>query len=112
MILRGRGFKAKLKKTATVFIKSLFPVGSIYNAPGKTITTGELLADSKNNGWAEIISVYPEQDRQETAPEIFNYHVTGRFKKYYQRRIPAAYVVRLSKEWYTGLKPTSLLHHP
>jgi capsular polysaccharide biosynthesis protein len=95
MSLRGRGIKSGIKKAMVGFIKTLFPPGSIYNAPAKAITSKEWLAkyDSKKTG--RIIPVYQPANRRETPPVIENHPVSQRFIKYYNREIPEAYVLEL-----------------
>jgi capsular polysaccharide biosynthesis protein len=94
MFLRGLGIKAGLKKAVTTTIKSLVPAGKIYNAPRTLATSAEWLA-KKDISAGKIIQVYKEELRKEPDPYIFNYVVSGRFKKYSERKIPAAFVVEL-----------------
>jgi capsular polysaccharide biosynthesis protein len=95
MFLRGLGIKAGLKKVVATTIKSFVPAGKMYNAPGKLTTSAEWLS-KKGTSAGKIVQVYKEEVRQEPDPWIFNYAVTGRFKKYSERLIPAAYVVELN----------------
>src|SRR5215204_1559829 len=94
MFLRGRGIKGKLKIFFTRLVKSLFPVGSIYNAPRETVTSQELLSVGKSDS-AHMTFVLTESERHESPPVIFNYPVSSRFKRYYKRKVPAAYIIEL-----------------
>lgn len=94
MFLRGLGIKAGVKKAITTIIKSVVPIGKVYNAPRRITTSAEWLS-IKGISAGRIIPVYEEEYSQESDPYIFNHTVSGRFKKYSERKVPAAYVVEL-----------------
>jgi hypothetical protein len=97
MFIKGLGIKTYLQTLITGVIKLLFPVGTLYNAPRKTISTAEYLTSKRTNKINGIIRVYEGYDRVENPPEIFNYPITRRFTKYLQRQVPEAYVLILNK---------------
>ena len=95
MLFKGLGIKARVFKAFTKIVKALFPVGSVYRAPGKTISSAQWVKKHSHNG-SRILPVYEVQTRKEPAPLIFNYEVTGRFKRYYERKVQNAYVLELA----------------
>jgi capsular polysaccharide biosynthesis protein len=94
MFLKGLGLKASAEKAITTLIKYVVPVGKIYNAP-RSLATAATWLSKKGNSSGRIVPVYNEEHRQEPDPHIFNHVVSGRFKKYSKRKVPAAYVVEL-----------------
>lgn len=93
MLWRGKGYKAAVIKRIVWLIKQFSPPGFLYNAPAKSVSFTHWIANSINKG--SITSVFASEHRQEVPPEIYNYRVTGRFSRYYNRETPAAFVAEI-----------------
>jgi capsular polysaccharide biosynthesis protein len=95
MLLKGMGIKAGITRAFTKAVKTVFPAGSIYNAPATIITSAEWIM-RKGRASDKMTEVYAEEWREECAPEICNYKVSERFKRDYRRKVPAAYVAEIN----------------
>lgn len=90
MLLKGRGLKRKIKDYVTSIMKTIFNPGFFYDAPKKYVDFDNWVQQNKALG--EVKPVYDSFSLEEQLPEIFNYQLTGRFKKYSHRTVPKAYV--------------------
>jgi capsular polysaccharide biosynthesis protein len=92
---QGFGIKSGLQKWAVGILKKNFPPGMLYNAPRKAMPTAEWIGLPGNDQIANVYKIRDAEFRQENPPRIFNHIVSNRFKKYFKREIPPAFVLEM-----------------
>jgi len=109
-MLRNKGYKSKLKNAIGGIIKKYVKPGIIYNAPRKAIGIATWRELTNRN--AEIIKISESQKRKEELPEIYNYPISGRFRKYETRVIPESTVTRIDGASVYGIYTNIVLLDP
>lgn len=108
-MVRGWGIKALFKRKITGFLKAIFPVGIIYNSPRVAVTSNQIVATGASSDKVNIVSILPEDVREEPPPRIYNYRVSARFAKYFRRKIPPAYLVKVGDGFVYGKQTNFVL---
>lgn len=92
-MVRNRGYKTKLQSILIAVLKKCIRPGIIYNAPREAISFSKWIVSAKEQGY--LTTVYNQYEREEGLPEMYNYPLTQRFKKYKSRVVPEACIATI-----------------